>query len=264
MFMSNQSFINEIAISAVKLQKKYHILPSLIIAQACLESGYGKSTLAAKGNNLFGVKGTYNGDFLEMETKEWDKLNGWYSVKAKFRKYPSWEESLEDHALLFVHGLKREKFNRYAAVIGEPNYKEATQAVKKAGYATDPDYPILLNKLIEQYNLTRFDKSTHQTDSTSSITEYTVKPGDTLSKIAYQHETTVQQIVHTNQLKNPDLILPGQTLLLSSSAKYYQIKKGDTISDIASRFRSTVSTIVSLNKLENPDRIYPGQKIRIK
>lgn len=262
--MSNQSFINEIAKSAVRLQKKYQILPSLIIAQACLESGYGRSALATKGNNLFGIKGTYNGDFVEMKTKEWDKSNGWSTIKAKFRKYPSWEESLEDHTLLFVHGLKREKFNRYAAVIGEQNYRKATQAVKNAGYATDPDYPTLLNRLIEQYDLTKFDKGMPKTESSSPVVKYTVKPGDTLSKIAYQHGVTVQQIVHSNQLPNPDLIIPGQTLSLSSPHTYYQIKRGDTISDIASRYSSNVSTIISLNELENPDQIYPGQKIRVK
>lgn len=257
--MTKSSFIEEIAINAKKIQNKHRILPSLIIAQACLESNYGKSGLAVKGKNLFGIKGSYKGAFVEMATREWSRQSGWYTTKVRFRKYPSWEESLEDHALLFANGLSSEKINRYAALIGETNYKKATEAVKGAGYATDPDYPRLLNAIIEQHRLTKYD----QPSAARKSRFYTVKAGDTLSRIAGEQGLTAAAIAKENQLTNPDLIVPGQQLLLSSKEVYYTVKSGDTLSGIASRHQRDITEIIRLNKLPDPDKIYPGQKLRI-
>lgn len=263
--MSKQSFIKEISSHAVAIQKKHRLLPSLIIAQACLESGFGSSRLAKEGKNLFGIKGTYNGSFVEMNTKEWDRKTGWFSVKAKFRKYPSWQDSIEDHALLFVHGLSREKSNRYKALIGETDYKKASMAVKTAGYATNPDYPQLLNRIIEQYNLTQYDNHVKHTNSSATPHSYTVKQGDTLATISHRYGTTVQAIARENRIDYPDLIFPGQLLSLPiSEPEYYHVQKGDTLSEIAAYYNTTAARLADLNQLTDPDRIYPGQKIHIK
>ena len=64
--MANADFINEIAVDAQRIYKKYNILASLIIAQGCLESAWGQSALAQEGKNLFGIKGTYNGKYVLM------------------------------------------------------------------------------------------------------------------------------------------------------------------------------------------------------
>ncbi|MCL2124230.1 MAG: glucosaminidase domain-containing protein, partial [Desulfovibrionaceae bacterium] len=74
-------------------------------------------------------------------------------IKASFRAYGSWEQSVADHSAFLVAGA------RYAAVIGEGNYKKACTAIHKAGYATAPDYADKLIKLIETYGLTAFDTS---------------------------------------------------------------------------------------------------------
>jgi flagellum-specific peptidoglycan hydrolase FlgJ len=68
--MSN--FIREIASYAQRIQEKYKILASLVIAQACLESNFGQSELAQKGKNLFGVKGSYKGQSVSMRTHEYE------------------------------------------------------------------------------------------------------------------------------------------------------------------------------------------------
>lgn len=259
--MSKRLFIDEIAPAAQMIEKKYQILPSLIIAQACLESGFGKSALATTGKNLFGIKGTYQGDFVLMPTKEWNKQKGWHTIEAKFRRYPSWKESIEDHAQLFVRGLSREKTNRYQAVLGEINYKKATLAVKAAGYATDPHYPDLLNTIIEQYGLTKYDR----TGTSSSF--HTVKAGETLSAIAARYSISVAAIIRKNQLSNPDVIHPGQVLMIPVSkteVQYYVVERGDSLSKIARRFRTTATKLAISNHIKDPNKIYPGQRIQIK
>ncbi|MCY7961367.1 phage tail protein [Bacillus spizizenii] len=154
--MSNTSFINDIAPHAQRILKNYNILASLVIAQGCLESAYGTSGLATQGKNLFGIKGTYNGQYVLMWTTEYDKQGNAIRVQAKFRKYPSWYESMQDLANLYVNGVSWDK-DHYRAVVGEKDYKKATAALVKAGYATDPSYATKLNSIIESYNLTQYD-----------------------------------------------------------------------------------------------------------
>ncbi|WP_340033569.1 phage tail protein [Bacillus sp. FSL K6-0138] len=154
--MANLEFIKEIAPDAQRVYKKYDILASLIIAQACLESAWGTSGLAQKGKNLFGIKGTYNGQYVLMWTTEYDRKGNATRVQAKFRKYPSWYASLQDLAKLYVNGTSWDP-DHYKAIVGEKDYKKATAALVKAGYATDPAYATKLNNLIETYNLTQYD-----------------------------------------------------------------------------------------------------------
>ncbi|TWK60637.1 phage tail protein [Bacillus licheniformis] len=154
--MANTDFIKEIAPDAQRVYKKYDILASLIIAQACLESAWGTSGLVQKGKNLFDIKGTYNGQYVLMWTTEYDKSGNATKVQARFRKYPSWYESIQDLAKLYVNGTSWDP-NHYKAVVGEKDYKKASAALVKAGYATDPNYATKLNNLIQTYKLTQYD-----------------------------------------------------------------------------------------------------------
>lgn len=101
----------------------------------------------------------------------------------------------------------------------------------------------------------------------SGQTIYTVKAGDTLSKIAADFGTSYQTLAQLNGILNPDLIYPGQKLSIpsgsSTSISYYTIRPGDTLSGIALRFGTTVSRLQSLNNISDPDKIYAGTKIRI-
>ncbi|MCY7696534.1 glucosaminidase domain-containing protein, partial [Bacillus safensis] len=85
--MAAVDFIKKLAPGAQRVQKKYNVLASLVIAQGCLESGFGASDLSQQAYNLFGVKGTYNGKYVLMWTKEQDKNGNETRVKARFRKY---------------------------------------------------------------------------------------------------------------------------------------------------------------------------------
>ncbi|WP_144556111.1 phage tail spike protein [Bacillus pumilus] len=149
--MAAADFIKKLAPGAQKVYKKYNVLASLVIAQGCLESGFGSSGLSKQANNLFGIKGTYNGKYVLMWTSEQDKKGNVTRIQARFRKYPSYAESLADLGSLYT------RLSRYKAVVGEKDYKKATTAVSKAGYATDIHYPSKLNSIIEKYNLTKYD-----------------------------------------------------------------------------------------------------------
>lgn len=156
---SSAAFINSISAYAVSLGQKYNIYPSVMIAQAILESGWGKSSLASAPNyNLFGIKGNYKGNSVAYKTSEWSKSKGWYTVIANFRKYPSYRESLEDNAKLLRNGLTWNAAN-YSGTWREnaSNYKQATAGLVKGGYATDPGYATSLNNIIANYNLTQYD-----------------------------------------------------------------------------------------------------------
>ncbi|MGS0905794.1 phage tail protein [Bacillus altitudinis] len=149
--MAAVDFIKKLAPGAQRVQKKYNVLASLVIAQGCLESGFGASDLSQQAYNLFGVKGTYNGKYVLMWTKEQDKNGNETRVKARFRKYPSYAESLADLGSLYT------RLSRYKDVVGEKDYQKATAAVAKGGYATDINYATKLNSIIFTYKLTQYD-----------------------------------------------------------------------------------------------------------
>ena len=134
-------FIAQIAPAAKEIQEKYRILPSIIIGQAILESNWGKSILAVQGYNLFGIKGNYNGQSIEVRSLEY----GWDGEKSyivnRFKKYPSWYESMADLEVLYVNGVSWDR-TKYKKVIGETDYKKA--ALKFRDQAM-PRTPNLLN-----------------------------------------------------------------------------------------------------------------------
>lgn len=147
----SSSFVSQVWYQAVQIGNESQILPSIILAQAILESASGTSGLTKDSNNLFGIKGDYNGQYVLYRTMEYDSSGNSYYIDAKFRKYPSWTESLNDHAQFLL------KNSRYKKVIGEKNYKTAAQELQAAGYATDPAYASMLIQVIESNNLARFD-----------------------------------------------------------------------------------------------------------
>lgn len=169
--MSNATnFINEVSKFAVEVGNKYNLYPSVMIAQACLESGYGNSQLSDPPNhNLFGIKGTYNGNSVTLRTAEQDKNGSVYYVNAPFRKYPSYRESFEDNAKLLREGLSWDR-SFYKGTWRENTklYREAT-AWLKGRYATDIHYDTKLNNIIESHNLTRFDGKVTDTITKTEI-----------------------------------------------------------------------------------------------
>lgn len=155
---TEEQFIKEIAPIAQELAYNNDLYASVMIAQASLESGFGNSGLSFYDNNLFGIKGSYNGSGTEYSTLE-DGEDGLYEIKATFRKYPSYKESLED----YVDLLKNQNANYYYGSwkSNTYNYQDATRWLT-GKYATDRSYYKKLDRIIEKYNLTRFDKKPHE------------------------------------------------------------------------------------------------------
>ena len=150
MAYTDKQFLETIKPMVIADMKNTRILASLTAAQAFIESNKGNSGLTTKANNLFGMKGTYNGAYVTMKTKEF--VGGKYiTVDAKFRKYPSWAESIADHSALF------NRLSRYQNLRGETNYKNACINVQKDGYATSPTYSSTLISCIEKYSLFTWD-----------------------------------------------------------------------------------------------------------
>lgn len=148
--MEKQEFINSIKDGSIQCMVKYNILASLTISQAILESGWGTSQLTIEANNLFGIKRWGYADYITLPTTEY--INGQsITVNAEFRKYPSWSESINDHAAFLLEN------SRYTNIIGCEDYIQACQLIKQDGYATDPDYADLLIKIIKENNLSQYD-----------------------------------------------------------------------------------------------------------
>lgn len=98
-----------------------------------------------------------------------------------------------------------------------------------------------------------------------AVTTYTVKTGDTLSGIASRFGITANELAQLNNLANPNLIYPGQVLLLPGSTDItsYRVMAGDTLTGIAARFGTTVSALTEANRIADPNLIYVGELLRI-
>lgn len=154
-----KKFIDTIGETASELAEKNDLYASVMLAQAILESDKGRSKLAAEPNfNLFGIKGHYQQEFVEFETLEDDGEGNMTTIVAKFRKYPSYEASLEDYVTLLRNGVSWDKqFYEGVYKSNVASYREAT-AFLTGTYATDSRYEEKLNHLIEQYDLEQFDE----------------------------------------------------------------------------------------------------------
>ena len=145
-------FIMRLTNAAVESQRKSGVPASITIAQAALESAWGESGLAKAGNNLFGIKADsrWRGETLTLNTREFIK-GQWVVVPAKWRKYASWQASIDDHAAF----LKQNQ--RYAPCFSCLAADAFVRALAKAGYATDPLYADKVIGVMNKHNLISFD-----------------------------------------------------------------------------------------------------------
>ena len=146
-----EQFLLAIKPFVIEDMKKSGILCSLTASQALIESDKGNSGLAVKGMNLFGIKGSYNGQSVQMLTTEYYGGKP-FKVMADFRKYPSWAESIADHSALF------NRLDRYKNLRGCTDWIKATIYVKEDGYATSPTYTKTLQNVIQKYKLYEWDE----------------------------------------------------------------------------------------------------------
>ena len=213
-------YIKRYAPIAVSEMHKYNVPASITLAQGILESGNGRSQLASKSNNHFGIK-CHTG---------WKGAKVYHDDDEKgecFRKYKYVESSYEDHSQ-FLSGRRR-----YASLFAlrKTDYKGWSKGLKKAGYATDKNYPKKLIKIIETYELYEFDK----------IREKDLKR-------VKKGTSKTQRKPKAKTKKRPK--------------KYYQVKKGDTLYSIARKHETTVANLKKVNALTS-NTLSIGQKLRV-
>lgn len=165
--MSTTQFIATMGPIAQANYRESGVLASVTLAQAILESGWGKSELAQKGNNMFGMKTNLSGNTWSGSV--WDgcscvtintgeEYGGKHvTITADFRKYPSVEQSVADHSAYLVNAKNGSSY-RYAGLTATDSYKKQLTIIKNGGYATSSTYVSQLTSLIERYGLDQFDR----------------------------------------------------------------------------------------------------------
>ena len=127
--------------------------PIILACQGILESGYGKSLLSSKANNLFGIKAgkSWKGPVYNIKTREFDTERGWYVTLAGFRLYSNWTECFNDYAGI----IERLSWNKDAA----ENCKDTIKFLdgilptnREPGWATDPRYREKILAIAKKFN----------------------------------------------------------------------------------------------------------------
>ncbi len=141
-----EAYIVKYSSIAIEEMNRHNIPASITLAQGILESGSGESRLATEGNNHFGIKcqDNWNGETIIEDDDEKGEC---------FRKYSKAIDSYRDHSIFLT---QRERY-LFLFEYKNTEYKKWAEGLKKAGYATNPEYPNLLINLIEKYDLSRFD-----------------------------------------------------------------------------------------------------------
>ncbi len=273
--------------AAVKEMLISGVPASITLSQGILESGDGNSTLARKANNHFGIKcHEWTGETFHMD----DDAKG-----ECFRSYKSVFDSYDDHSQF----LKTR--SRYAGLfqLDKIDYKGWAKGLKDAGYATNPKYPELLIKIIEENSLHQYDLLTEvpkdfdtpivkgETKTTQSKLEstavasagkillhnrikyITVQPGDTYFSICKKHEMVLWQIYKYNDLNKDDALTPGQKIYLQPKRyngyeEFHIVKQGETMRDISQLHGIKLKTLYKKNNMVVGTQPKVGDKLNLK
>ena len=151
--MDKEAFIQKVAEKVSKYAPLYGItVHSPIIAQAIIESGWGKSGLASKYHNYFGLKcgSSWKGKSVNMSTKEEYKVGTITNIRDNFRVFDDFDDGIRGY-FEFINT------SRYANLKGVKNPEEYVRRLKADGYATSSTYVNNIMRVIRDNKLTRFD-----------------------------------------------------------------------------------------------------------
>ena len=229
---TRQQYIDLFARIAIQEMVDYHIPASITMAQACLESSDGNSTLATEANNHFGIKckSNWNGPTIRKDDDAHDEC---------FRKYRNALESYRDHSEFLTGGMRYQFLFDYNI----KDYKKWAYGLKRAGYATDPTYPERLLKIIEEFQLYKLDDLTG--NSAGSI-----EPGVGLKSIFNRHEK------HGGNLSSDPYIT--RDVKKRNGKNAFFSKEGDTYAKLATEFSMKESTICRYNDVAIGERLDAG------
>ncbi len=291
-----QLYVDAYKYAAVKKMLEHGIPASITLAQGLLESGAGKSSLAVKANNHFGIKchKGWTGDTFFMDD---DKKN------ECFRKYANVEDSYEDHSQFLLTRSRYAFLFKYKRTA----YKKWAKGLKKAGYATNPKYAHLLIKIIEEEGLHKYDKITHLSQLSKPTTHtisneqhanpynslpklevVSISPskrvvyknngvklikalkGDTYYKIAREFNVYTWQLKKYNVANKHTILQIGEWIYLEkkrnkAQVKYHKVRKGESLRSISQLYAIKMRKLMRRNKIKNSKQVLKtGQILRLR
>lgn len=237
----SQDYVNKYKDIAVREMKRSGVPASITLAQGMIESDYGRSRLAREANNHFGIK-CHNGWTGATVRHHDDKRNDC------FRKYRNPEESFSDHSDFLRTG------SRYSFLfdLEITDYKAWARGLKKAGYATNPDYANILIRKIEGDNLMYFDRNNATDTPVSNII------------VAEKRITTSnkpEEIKDPKPVSDQNLVVQARVprVMENNSLKYIIVKDGDTKEKLENEFQLLRWELPKYNDLNNDFQLVPGQ-----
>lgn len=258
---SYEKYIKTYSALAIEQQKKYKIPASITLAQGLLESGAGQSDLARRSNNHFGIK--CHSDWRGGRVYHDDDLRG-----ECFRKYKRVEDSYEDHSKF----LKRSRYDRLFQ-LKITDYKGWARGLQKCGYATDRAYANKLIKVIEDYELYRYDtgkvhKLTRQEKKKLKYptVKYTIyrtygllyvyaKENDSFDQIAQNLDFPVKDLKKFNEVPEDFPLQKGDIVYIEKKKKKadkpnydHVVQVGESMHSIAQKYGIQIKSLYKMNK----------------
>ena len=238
-----QKYIDKYAPLAISEMERTGVPASITLAQGLLESQYGKSELASKFNNHFGIKCHSN----------WKGSKTYYDDNRKgecFRVYSSAEESFKDHSDFLRYQA------RYASLFDlEPtDYKGWARGLKSAGYATDPAYAVKLIQLIEKFKLDDYD---HGMPDRSERKSRTAKASRTVKVPKSPHEMEKPHLMDSNYKEEFSFSITRPVYEFNGVPFVYAME-GETYESIALGRGLFRKEILKFNDLRQDTRLDPG------
>jgi LysM repeat protein len=229
---------------AVNEMKRTGVPASITLAQGMIESDFGRSRLAREGNNHFGIK--CHDDWTGPTIRHNDDRRN-----ECFRKYRGPAESFYDHSD-FLKSVPR---YRFLFDIDPADYKGWARGLKKAGYATNPDYANMLIRTIEENNLWQFDRGNN---SVSQASHAIMPVKDTITVTTYKPENNVTAVN-----ENSAVYAVAPRVLENNRIQYIIVKDGDTREKLEKEFQLLRWELPRYNELNNEFQLSPGQILYI-
>lgn len=241
------------------------VLAQLALLQALHESNFGRSGLATNDNNLFGIKGSHNGQFSKYKTTEF--IDGVpQEVRAKFRKYGSITESMSDYVSL-IHRL-----DRYKAVREAETLDEAIDAIGRSGYATDPEYANKLRNLKDQYlnKVLEMDKPTSKPLSIPQGAVQNIQKAGLSQHAAVSAYTAVQQGIKSGNIPKTDRVVivdftkpyGSNRLVVQDTRTGEVIFQGNATMGVADKFSNRPGSNLSSKGLMVTGGAHQGSRVK--
>ena len=243
-----EKYIERYASIAVSEMYRSGIPASITLAQGMLESGNGRSELALKSNNHFGIK-CHNG---------WKGGKVYHDDDAKgecFRKYDDPEDSYRDHSDFLRY---RDRY-RFLLDYKITDYKSWAYGLKKAGYATDPSYPKKLIALIEDYRLYQYDTKSPSRSSSKHGGKSTSRTAGTGHPVIPESPSQIEQVKKYTDAKRESFSFSlSRQLYSQNGVPFVYSAEGETYRSIAASNGLFLRELLKFNDLKSDEELRPG------